>query len=229
MPDMMEIYQKHAVQYDELVDAEDWQANLWKTLQAVTSWEGKAVIEAGVGTGRVTALYAAAARAIACFDASPHMLERARLRLARFGDTVSFAVADNLALPRLDGEYDVFIEGWSFGHSIMGNPGAEEETTTALLAGASRNLRQGGKMILIETLGTCVDAPAAPDPALGRFYERLERDHGFEKRTVRTDYEFPDVEEADRICRFFFGDAMGNEVRRRGERIIPEWTGVWHR
>jgi SAM-dependent methyltransferase len=281
MPTMMEIYQRHAVQYDELVDAEDHEGNLWRTLQGITDWRGRSVLEAGAGTGRVTALYAAEAGRVACLDGSAHMLDRARLRLARHAGKITFGEADNLSLPAPARPFDVFIEGWSFGHSVVaaaeaapreaastGGPDASggsdasggaalEAVVAALVDGAARCLAPGGVMILIETLGTCVESPGAPDPALARFYGLLETRHGFTRTVVRTDYRFTDAREAERICRFFFGDAMGDEVRRRGSPqaaqtglpciagrpqaaqtglpciagrlVVPEWTGVWHR
>ncbi|MCD9030622.1 hypothetical protein LDO32_02595 [Luteimonas sp. Y-2-2-4F] len=40
---------------------------------------------------------------------------------------------------------------------------------------------------------------------------------------------FPDAEAAARAFDFFFGEAAGEAVRRRGSAVVPEFTGVWHR
>jgi trans-aconitate 2-methyltransferase len=56
----------------------------------------EAVLDAGCGTGRVTEMLVERlpdGRAIA-LDASPSMIDEARVRLARFGDRVAFFVAD---------------------------------------------------------------------------------------------------------------------------------------
>ncbi|HZC33939.1 MAG TPA: methyltransferase domain-containing protein [Candidatus Bathyarchaeia archaeon] len=56
----------------------------------------EAVLDAGCGTGRVTEMLAERlpdGRVIA-LDASPSMIDEARVRLARFGDRVAFVVAD---------------------------------------------------------------------------------------------------------------------------------------
>jgi trans-aconitate 2-methyltransferase len=56
----------------------------------------EAVLDAGCGTGRVTEMLMERlpdGRAIA-LDASPSMIDEARVRLARFGDRVDFVVAD---------------------------------------------------------------------------------------------------------------------------------------
>jgi len=127
MPSMFEIYQKHAAEYDELVDAEDFQGNLSRYLLKIVDWKGQEVIEGGVGTGRVTAIYVDRVRSVLCIDRSPHMMEAAARRLRKFSAKVSFQEADNLSLPTVEPKRSVFIEGWSWGHSIVSEP-AEVET-----------------------------------------------------------------------------------------------------
>jgi hypothetical protein len=73
---MYEIYQRHPKEYDELVDAEDYQGNLGRLLHQLVKWTGATGVEAG--TGRVTELYARDAKLVKCFDREPHMLEAAR-------------------------------------------------------------------------------------------------------------------------------------------------------
>ena len=77
MPDMFEIYQSHASRYHELVLAEDHQNNLGSLLHQLVDWQDLSVLEAGVGTGRVTQLYIADAADAVCCDQSAHMLELA--------------------------------------------------------------------------------------------------------------------------------------------------------
>ncbi|MCC7207638.1 MAG: class I SAM-dependent methyltransferase, partial [Anaerolineae bacterium] len=44
---------------------------------------------------------------------------------------------------------------------------------------------------------------------------------------VRTDYRFASLAEAERLTRFFFGDALADEVVRRKWVTLPECTGLW--
>ena len=47
----------HSVEYDRLVNAEDYRGDLHRALHELVDWNGANVIEAGI-TGRVTELYA---------------------------------------------------------------------------------------------------------------------------------------------------------------------------
>jgi SAM-dependent methyltransferase len=229
MPEMYEIYEKHADRYEELVRAEDYQDNLRDSLQGAVNWEGLSVIEGGVGTGRVTRLYIEEAALSVCCDRSRHMLDSAQEILSKFENKLRFVRADNTDLPDFGGGLDVFVEGWSFGHSVSDCSSISEvrEMTRILIQNATRNLRPGGLIILLETLGTNVTSPGAPNDRLKAFYKDLETQHGFALERVRTDYRFQTNEEAARIMGFFFGAEMQESVRKRNTEIIPEWTGMW--
>ncbi len=81
MPSMYDIYRNHAAEYDRLVLAEDYLGNLSKTLHGLIDWHGRSVLEAGTGTGRVTALFVDDVESVVCADRERHMLEAARRRL----------------------------------------------------------------------------------------------------------------------------------------------------
>ncbi len=227
MPTMEEIYQRHSAQYDELVDAEDYQGNLRAWLRSAVDWRGRRVLEAGAGTGRVTEIYVAGARSATCLDRSAHMLQAARRRLAGYLDRITFMVADNASLPQLPDRYDAFIEGWSFGHSVMDAREPVEEVARRLLAGACRNLTEAAEVVLIETMGTNTEGPRPPAERLAEFYQCLETRHGFRRAIIETDYRFPSVARAAEAMGFFFGPEMRELVESRQQTVIPEWTGAW--
>lgn len=231
MPDMFEIYQSHAPRYHELVLAEDYENNLGSLLHQLANWRDLSVLEAGVGTGRVTTLYIAQAAVAVCCDQSQHMLDFAQESLAAHSPKLTFHIADNTDLPDFESTFDVFIEGWSFGHTIMACDDEEEilHITDVLFENAVKNLSPGSTAIIIETLGTNVDSPAPPDEKLTLFYETLVHVHDFSQHVLRTDYQFNTNEEAAAQMGFFFGDAMRQSVLARGTSTIPEWTGVWTR
>jgi ubiquinone/menaquinone biosynthesis C-methylase UbiE len=102
MSRMYDIYARHADRYDELVRAEDHRGNLAAELRALFRRPGGAVLEAGVGTGRVTRLYIDAAGVAVCCDRSPHMIAFAREALRRHAGKIDFRVADNEHLPALE-------------------------------------------------------------------------------------------------------------------------------
>ena len=224
---MHDIYRRHRAEYDHLVNAEDHERHLPEFLNSLVDWRGKTVLEGGIGTGRVAEMYADKARRVSGFDREPHMLEAAGERLARFADKLELRPADNLDLPLLPEKADVFVEGWSWGHSIVDGPGSVEDIADALFAQVRKNLAADGFVVLIETLGTNSLQPAAPHPRLAEFYQLLQSRHGLRQTAISTDYRFPSVAEAAETLGFFFGDDMARAVRNGGSGTVPEWTGVW--
>ena len=228
MPSMDDIYRRHRAEYDRLVAAEDHARNLPRLLHSLVDWRGKTVLEGGLGTGRTTALYIEQARRVAGFDREPHMLEAAGERLARFADKLELRPADNLDLPLLPEKADVFVEGWSWGHSIVDGPGSVADIADALFAQVRKNLAADGAVVLIETLGTNSLQPAAPHPRLAEFYQLLQSRHGLRQTAISTDYRFPDARAAADTLGFFFGEDMRRAVLAARAPLVPEWTGIWH-
>ena len=227
MPSMYDIYRRHRVAYDRLVAAEDHEHHLPAFLRSIVDWRGQTVLEGGLGTGRVTESYVEQARRVVGCDREEHMLAAARERLARHADKLELRVADNLDLPLLPKKTHVFIEGWSWGHSIVDGPGSVADVAAALFAQVEKNLAPGGLVVLIETLGTNVLSPAAPHPRLAEFYQLLQSRHGLQQAAISTDYRFASAAEAADVLGFFFGETMAQAVRAANSAVVPEWTGVW--
>nr|CCC95171.1 conserved hypothetical protein [Trypanosoma congolense IL3000] len=80
-------------------------------------------------------------------------------------------------------------------------------------------------LVIIETLGTNTTEPRRQNTLL----ERLETHHGFERRWVRSDYNFPSMTEAVKLTRFFFGESMSQRVQQSGDTKLAECTGIWTR
>ncbi len=227
MPSMDGIYEKHASQYDELVLFEDHKRNLNRLLHSLVSWDDKIVIEAGIGTGRVTNLYVEKVKRIYGLDRSTHMLERLKKNLNDHLKKIELRCADNLCLPKLPEKGDVFIEGWSFGHTVSDNENDIERIADILVNQVLHMIKKDGVIIFIETLGSNSEIAKAPKECLSKFYSILETHYNFIRHEISTDYKFPSVEEAARITGFFFGKDFGEKVLRAKKAIVPEWTGVW--
>lgn len=231
---MYDIYQTEAEWYDALVAREDADGNFARALLEVAPWAGAVVVEAGIGTGRVTRIYAPHARHVHGYDRAAHMLERARANLAPWEDRLTLGVADNLSLRALEegvapGAARIFVEGWSFGHVAVDHAADVVGVTDRLVAGAAAAIGSAATLVFVETLGTNVEEPAPPADALAHFYRLLEDEHGFARRTVQTDYVFDSLDEAVSLMGFFFGSAMADTVAARGSARIPEFTGIWTR
>ncbi|MBI5671398.1 MAG: class I SAM-dependent methyltransferase [Chloroflexi bacterium] len=222
------IYANHADQYEALVAREDYQGNILAALQTIRSLAGLDVVEFGAGTGRLTCLLAPLVKSIRAYDASAHMLEVATARLQSLNQSnLQTTVADNKHLPAESSSADLAIEGWSFGHCVGWYPDTWREEVSAALAEMRRVLRPGGMMVLLETMGTGRETPQPPNEGLAALYGWLENEHGFSFTTIRTDYRFESLNEAERLSRFFFGDELAEMVVQNNWVILPECTGVW--
>ncbi len=91
-----------------------------------------------------------------------------------------------------------------------------------------RAAKPGGTLIIMETMGTGVQQPAPPNPALAD-YAWLENEHGFTRQVIATDYDFGSVDRAAELCGFFFGAELAARVRANGSSRVPEFTGIWRR
>lgn len=228
MPDFKTIYRERAPEYDRLVAREDYQHNILRALRRIRPLTDLDVVEMGAGTGRLTRLIAPHVAAIAAFDQSAPMLQVAAGTLrALSSSNWRLAVGDNRRLPVAGRSADVCIAGWSFGHAAGWYPASWRAEIDAAIREMRRVLRPYGTAIILETLGTGRETPLPPTEALAAYYRLLEEQYGFVSSWIRTDYRFESVEEADRLTRFFFGDALADRVRRDQLVILPECTGIW--
>ena len=110
------------------------------------------------------------------FDLFPHMLGVAASRLKNQGARNYLAAASDHRRVPLDAESaDLVISGWSLCYLVVWE---EQNWVTSLEAGLqeiNRLLRDEGKTIIIETLGTGVESPDPPEK-LQEYFQYLERE-----------------------------------------------------
>ena len=223
MPDLKHIYNHQADQYHQLVDREDYEGNLLRAIQEITPLDGMDILETGAGTGRVTFLLAPFARSIRAFDLSAHMLETAKSRLNELGyRNVEFAVGSHASLPIAEASVDLVISGWSLCYVYVDGGAAWRDALAQTLENFQRFLRPGGKIILIETLGTGNKEPVRI-PSLADYLNRLD-EIGFQLKWARTDYRFDNAGQARELSVFFFGEEIVDKLE---DCILPECTGLW--
>lgn len=230
MPDYKFIYQYQAEQYDRLVAHEDYQHNLIRVLNQISSMRNVDVVEFGAGTGRLTLMLASQVRSIIVSDISRSMLMVALQKLQAWPrKNWQAVVADNRAIPLPDQCADVSIAGWSLGHTCGWYPGTWPSEIKRAVDQMQRLLRSNGALIILESLGTGSEVPHPPTAALAAYYSMLENELGFKSIWLRTDYHFKSVAEAGELTRFFFGDGLADRVVRDNVTILPECTGLWYR
>lgn len=209
-----------------MVGREDYQGNLLPAIVAIDTLHDKDVIELGAGTGRVTCLIAPLVRKMVAADISHHMLSLGKQRLEALAlDNWHLSLESHLELPFATASTDLVIAGWSFCYAALD---AKEQWVSALeqsLEEVRRVLHPGGKVILIESLGTGFETPNRPEVLVD--YLAYLDGHGFESDWIRTDYCFADEAEAKDLTSFFFGDAPMPMWEIEAGVIIPECTGLW--
>ncbi|MEM9951129.1 MAG: class I SAM-dependent methyltransferase [Chloroflexota bacterium] len=222
------IYQHDAERYERLIAREDQRGNLFQTLMEIHPFSGKTVVEFGAGTGRLTRIMSVLVQSIHAFDIAYPMLAEAQRVLDETGmENWSLSQADNVFMPVANQSADIVVEGWSFGHVMGWYPDTWQARIDQMLSEMQRLLKPNGTMILIETMGTGNRKPQAPNAQLATLYDYWQNTLGFEYQWIRTDYQFEDVDEADELIRFFFGDAMAESLVAGKNIIVPECTGVW--
>jgi len=163
-------------------------------------------------------------------DHSQHMLETA-LKVeddggggsGGSGGAWSALVADFRHIPLRCHVGDLAIAAWSLSYLKVHYGDTWRDELHKVLKEIKRIIRPGGTVVVIETLGTAVDAPRRTG---SQYYKHLSH-LGFQFTWIRTDYLFDSVQEAEQQMRFFFGKVVANTVLKEGMRMVPECTGIW--
>jgi ubiquinone/menaquinone biosynthesis C-methylase UbiE len=220
------VYAHHGNEYEALIAREDYQGNILRALRDVTPLEQRVVLDLGAGTGRLACLLAPLVAHVHAFDIAPDMLRVCRQKLTESGLTNwEINIADHRQLPVDDGSADLIVSGWSVSYLAVWNPDSWRTELDKALAEMQRVLEPGGSIVLFESLGTGNESPVTLDH-LKNFYPWLD-EMGFQKKWIRTDYQFESLEEAEYLSRFFFGNEVADKVKRNRWVILPECTGVW--
>jgi ubiquinone/menaquinone biosynthesis C-methylase UbiE len=226
MPPEKEVYANYPDQYDRLIQREDYQNNIFRTIEEIIALKSIDVVDIGTGTGRLSRILAPWVDTIAALDLSLPMIRIAKsVLISTDTNNWNLAVGDNALLPLKDKSADLVISGWSFCYlAVWGGDQWQIRLQTGL-DGIKRVLRKDGTIIILETMGTGFESPNPP-LHLNNYYRFLESS-GFSFKWFRTDYQFASQMEAEELSAFFFGEELTEKVRKNGWVILPECTGIW--
>ena len=214
--------------YERLISCEDYLGNIPRTLQEIADFRGKVAVDLGAGTGRLSRMVAPYARKVIAVDFAPDMLRIAAEKLQQIDPPVDWSVhvSDMRHIPLEDQAADIVMAGWSLCYLASSNNPDWEQNLARVMAETERVLRDGGAVIILETLGTGNEEPGVYD-FLQNYFDQLTGKYGFQHKSIRTDYRFDSVQEAAQMAEQFFGESVGRQVLENGSRIVPECTGVW--
>ena len=229
LPDYDLLFADQAEKYDRLVAAEDHEGNLLRALRQLGRLNREqAVADLGTGTGRVAFLVAPIVRHVYGIEPVGGMLRFAESKKQKLGVTnVDFLPGEHRDIPLPDHSIDLIIEGWAFLRAFSCAYPEWRAEFDAIAQETKRILRPRGAVIYIETMGSLHiwDTPPARTALL---YDYFENELGLRKTVIRTDFQFPTIEDAVDLGTFFFGDEVGAEIRQIGAPIVPEATALWH-
>jgi len=227
MPDYKALYRTQALAYDRMVSAEDVDGAVLKALERTRPLAGARVVEVGIGTGRVTRQLVRSGAVVFGVEPELAMLDVARSHVTALGGDASLLVQGALAsLPFPDASADLGVAAWVFAHQRRFEPDAWRSTVDGGIRELRRVVREGGAIVLFETLGTFVTEPCVP-AELEELYRHLETEWGFVREALRTDYQFESAEVAAEEMRFFFGDENAKRVLEHGWARVPEVTAAF--
>ncbi len=220
------IYQTDGERYEALIAREDYQGNIQKALDEILRADGLDVLDIGAGTGRLALLLASRSRSMRAYDVAEEMLRVCRSRLSASGlSNWDVQIADHRALPVADHSADLVVSGWSVSYLAVWNSETWRNELEKWMDEMRRVLRPRGHVVLFESLGTGNESPLRLEH-LHNFYPWLD-EMGFQFKSIRTDYQFESLAEAEELSRFFFGDELADKVSEKNWLILPECTGVW--
>jgi len=229
MDHFQNIYQNHAESYHRLIQAEDREGNLLKTISQIVTLEGAHILDLGSGTGRFPIIFANHVDQITGLDISGGMLLEQKKQTKHENIDVNLVQGDIKHLPFESNFVDILISGWVIGHFPAWSPENWMDQVRQTIKEMTRVVRRNGTIIIIETLSTGEYKPHPPTEELGEYYSWLENYCEFSRYEIATDYKFNSLDESMNLSKFFFGAELSDKVRRNNWICIPEWTGLWVR
>jgi ubiquinone/menaquinone biosynthesis C-methylase UbiE len=218
----IQIYRNHGPTYHEMIAVEDVDGNLRPTLESITPFSDKPILDLGTGTGRIPLLFPETS-SIGLDLHRSMLLENQRQQ----APPASLIQGDMRALPIPDASFEIITAGWALGH-FTGWYGEDwEYQARTVLDEMHRVASPNSHIIILETMTTGSHTPAPPSEGLAIYYQWLEKVGGFTRQVIQTDYLFPDLATAIHYTQFFFGHELAEKVRTQNWVRLPEWTGVW--
>lgn len=180
-------------------------------------FDGKTVLEAGAGTGRITDYDADRAKSIVVTDAYDSMVGILRQKYAGL-DKVTAELCDHRQLrERFEETYDIFVSAFSFNYAFDPSVGDYDAFLEKILPSAKHH-------IIIECCGFYEEYDYLPPESI-RYVEALKK--RFEKKEILTEFVFSSPDQAVQAAKALFSP-IAERVRRQNQPVIPERIYVFY-
>ena len=212
-----ELYDSEASLFDDISLHEDIAGKLRRFLLEHLSFDGKCVLEAGAGAGRITDYYVDRAKRVVVTDAYQSMVNMLKKKYAGM-EKVTAALCDHRQLRTSFPEtFDVFLSAFSFNYAFDPSVGDYDAFLEQILPPAKRH-------IIIECCGFYEEFDYLP-PESVRYVRAL--DHRFQRAEVRTEFVFSSPEQAVAAAKVLFSP-IAERVRQINLAVIPEIIYVYN-
>ena len=212
-----ELYDSEAEKFDDISLHEDTAGKLRQFLLERFSFDGKTVLEAGAGAGRITDYYVDRAKRVVVTDAYESMVGMLKQKFAG-EDKVTASLCDHRQLiSRFPEPFDVFISAFSFNYAFDPSVGDYDAFLDRILPPAKQH-------IIIECCGFYEEFDYLP-PESVRYVQALE--NRFRKTVIGTEFVFSSPEQAVAAAKVLFSP-IAERVRQEGRAVIPEMIYVYY-
>ena len=212
-----ELYDSEASLFDDISLHEDKAGKLRQFLLEHFSFDGKSVLEAGAGAGRITDYYVDQVKRVIVTDAYESMVNMLKQKYAGV-DKVTAALCDHRQLrSRFPESFDVFLSAFSFNYAFDPSVGDYDTFLEQILPLAKQH-------IIIECCGFYEEFDYLPPESI-RYVHALEK--RFQKTVLPTEFVFSSPEQAVAAAKVLFSP-VAERVRKQNRAVIPEMIHVYY-
>ncbi|MBR6089596.1 MAG: class I SAM-dependent methyltransferase [Anaerolineaceae bacterium] len=211
------IYNKQKKVFLDISSHEDPQGKLKSFLLSNFSFDGKRILEAGAGAGRITDYYIDRAGSVILTDANKPMVDILTKKYGAGNNAAAVRCLHKDLKKQFSGTFDIFLCAFSFGYGLEPEIRDYDSYLEKILPAARQH-------IIIECTGI-YDMYDCLDPETILFDQALER--RFQKKEILTDFVFPSPEQAYEAAGILF-PAVAERVKQENRAVIPDRITVFY-
>lgn len=205
--------------YDKFSKYEDFEDKVWRRLLEIVDFKDKVIFEMGCGTGKYTGKMAQIAKKVFANDISSQMIRTAQNKLLNVNNIEYIcASAENSGLP--DHCVDYVFSAWGYCAN-------DDVFAQKLNDEFKRLLKPDGSVWLLDNYydGEFTVLRNKKVNSTEPLYSEWK--YGYELiDIVKTEFVFPNVEEAATVFSYLFGDSVASYIRKNNKTVIEDQVAI---